>query len=93
MYVRGDDDKARQYRSLHSVQRHMIDTNQCKMLYDDNEEEYEEYYDYEAAGAAEEATSPGVKNTPVCLMSCLVHMQFWQIRELVHQFRLSLLRM
>lgn len=24
----------------------MVDTAVCKMLYDDNEEEYEEYYDY-----------------------------------------------
>ena len=63
LYVRGEDDKARQYRSLHSVQRHMIDTNQCKMIYDDNEEEYEEYYDYEAEGTAEEPSTSGDKHT------------------------------
>ncbi|KAK9821205.1 hypothetical protein WJX74_010152 [Apatococcus lobatus] len=59
LYVRGEDDKARQYRSLHSVQRHMIDTNQCKMAYDDNEEEYEDYYDYALEGPAGEASTSG----------------------------------
>lgn len=24
----------------------MVDTNQCKMAYDDNEEEYADFYDY-----------------------------------------------
>ncbi|KXZ51114.1 hypothetical protein GPECTOR_14g95 [Gonium pectorale] len=46
LYVRGDDASARQFRSLHAVQRHMVDTCQCKMVYDDNEDEYEEFYDY-----------------------------------------------
>lgn len=30
----------------HPPQRHMVDTNQCKVLYEDNEDEYDEYYDY-----------------------------------------------
>lgn len=64
--MRGEDDKARQYRSLHSVQRHMIDTNQCKMVYDDNEEEYEEYYDYESEGTAEEPSTSGEKPHHFC---------------------------
>ncbi|KAK9867870.1 hypothetical protein WJX84_004997 [Apatococcus fuscideae] len=59
LYVRGEDDKAKQFRSLHSVQRHMIDSNQCKMAYDDNEEEYEDYYDYDAATSAEAASTSG----------------------------------
>jgi hypothetical protein len=46
LYVRGDDGGARQFRSLHGVQRHMVDTCQCRMAYDGNEEEYEEFYDY-----------------------------------------------
>jgi hypothetical protein len=25
----------------------MVDTNQCKLLYDDNEDEYADYYDWE----------------------------------------------
>ena len=37
----------------------MIDTNQCKMVYDDNEEEYEDYYDYELAETMEEASTSG----------------------------------
>lgn len=47
LYVRGDDNRARQFRSLHAVQRHMVDTCQCKLIYDDNEEEFEEFYDYD----------------------------------------------
>ncbi|KAG2489019.1 hypothetical protein HYH03_012457 [Edaphochlamys debaryana] len=48
LYIRGDDPNAKSFRSLHAVQRHMVDTCQCKMLYDGNEEEYEEFYDYSA---------------------------------------------
>lgn len=46
LYVRGDDAKARQFTSLHGVQRHMIDANKCKMVFDDDEEEYVEFYDW-----------------------------------------------
>lgn len=46
LYTRGDDPNAKQFRSLHAVQRHMVDRCQCKMVYDDNEEEYENFYDY-----------------------------------------------
>lgn len=53
MYTAGEDGNAKQFRSLHAVQRHMVDTNQCKMVYDGNEEEYEDFYDYSAAAAAE----------------------------------------
>uniref|UniRef100_A0A061QV15 Pre-60S factor REI1 n=1 Tax=Tetraselmis sp. GSL018 TaxID=582737 RepID=A0A061QV15_9CHLO len=57
LYTRGDDPEAKQFQSLHAVQRHMVDTNQCRMAYDGNEEEYEEFYDY---GPAEEQDgSPG----------------------------------
>ncbi|KAI8469242.1 MAG: hypothetical protein J3K34DRAFT_522329 [Monoraphidium minutum] len=59
LYTRGDDPGARQFRSLHAVQRHMVDANRCKMVYDDNEDEYADFYDYspqyagDAAGDAE----------------------------------------
>lgn len=47
LYAPGDDPNPRQFRSLHAVQRHMVDANRCKMAYDDgDEEEYEDYYDY-----------------------------------------------
>ena len=46
LYVRGDDANSRQFASLHGVQRHMVDANKCKMVFDDNEEEYEEFYDW-----------------------------------------------
>ncbi len=51
LYSRGDNENARQFSSLHAVQRHMVDTNQCKMAFDDNEEEYEDYYDWSALEA------------------------------------------
>ena len=47
LYTRGDDANAKQFRSLHAVQRHMVDTNQCRMVYDDDEDEYSQFYDYE----------------------------------------------
>ncbi|KAL4438232.1 hypothetical protein ABPG77_010593 [Micractinium sp. CCAP 211/92] len=56
LYESGDNPNAKQFHSLHAVQRHMVDTNQCKMLYEDNEEEYEEYYDY---GEEEEMPQAG----------------------------------
>ena len=37
----------------------MIDTNQCRMVYDDNEEEYEEYYDYELESSPEDLSTSG----------------------------------
>lgn len=46
LYSRGDDANAKQFSSLHGVQRHMIDSCRCKMCYEDNEEEYAEFYDY-----------------------------------------------
>lgn len=46
LYIRGDDANARQFTSLHGVQRHMVDANKCKMVFDDNEEEYVEFYDW-----------------------------------------------
>ncbi|KAG2424307.1 hypothetical protein HYH02_015197 [Chlamydomonas schloesseri] len=57
--TRGDDAHARQFRSLHAVQRHMVDTCACKMLYDDNEEEYEEYYDYDMPGGEDDTNEAG----------------------------------
>ena len=46
LYVSGLQENAKQFVDLHAVQRHMVDTGRCKLLYEDNEEEYEDYYDY-----------------------------------------------
>lgn len=46
IYSQGDDENAKQFASLHAVQRHMVDTNQCKMAYEGGEHEYSEFYDY-----------------------------------------------
>ncbi|KAF6261751.1 hypothetical protein COO60DRAFT_735122 [Scenedesmus sp. NREL 46B-D3] len=60
LHAAGEDANARQFRSLHAVQRHMVDTNQCKMLYDGNEEEYEDFYDFSAAaGNSQETAADG----------------------------------
>ena len=48
LYVRGDDDSARQFPSLHAVQRHMADTGRFKMAWEDNEDEYEDFYSFDA---------------------------------------------
>ena len=49
LYSSGLDANAKQFASLHAVQRHMVDTNQCKMVYAGVEEEYEDFYDYSKA--------------------------------------------
>lgn len=53
----GDDENAKRFLSLHAVQRHMVDRNQCKMAFEDNEGEYDDFYEYgeelSAAGASE----------------------------------------
>lgn len=63
LYSAGDDANAKQFRSLHAVQRHMVDTNQCKMLYEDNEDEYADFYDYsslhESLGGGEAGEEAG----------------------------------
>ncbi|PSC70432.1 zinc finger protein [Micractinium conductrix] len=46
LYESGDNPNAKQFHSLHAVQRHMIDVGKCKMLYDGNEDEYDEFYEY-----------------------------------------------
>ena len=48
LYVRGDDANARQFPSLHAVQRHMADTGRFKMAWEDNEDEYEDFYNFDA---------------------------------------------
>ena len=63
LYAKGDDANARQFASLHAVQRHMVDGNKCRMAFDDNEEEYEEFYDWsklesELAGALVDCLTP-----------------------------------
>jgi pre-60S factor REI1 len=40
--------KGRYFRSAEACQKHMRDTSHCKLLYDGNEEEYEDYYDFSA---------------------------------------------
>lgn len=46
LYESGLNPDAKRMASLHGVQRHMVDSGKCKMLYDGNEDEYEDYYDY-----------------------------------------------
>lgn len=47
LYVRGDESHLhKSFRSVHAVQRHMVDTGRCRMVYDDNEQEYEDFFDY-----------------------------------------------
>ena len=59
LYSSGLDADAKTFGSLHAVQRHMVDTGKTRMIYDDNEEEYEDFYDYskEEAEVAERMES------------------------------------
>lgn len=57
LYSRGDDTTARQFRSLHAVQRHMIDSHRCTICYDGNEDEYDDFYDYPCASPLSVALS------------------------------------
>jgi len=59
LYARGDDATARRFRSLHAVQRHMVDSGRCRALYDGNEEEYEDFYDYGRLAQAQEGEGEG----------------------------------
>eukprot|EP00775_Hariotina_reticulata_P013233 gene13233-13364_t len=61
LYTAGDDANAKQFRSLHAVQRHMVDTNQCKMLFSDNEDEYADFYHHASSDGEDEdeASSAG----------------------------------
>lgn len=84
LYVRGDDTKSKQFTTLHGVQRHMVDANKCKMVFDDNEEEYVEFYDWskledELAGTA---------------TACLRHVdsQAWKVQSNGNIFACSELR-
>ena len=54
LYESGLNPDAKQLKTLHGVQRHMIDRGKTKMLYENNEDEYEEYYDYAMDGGDEE---------------------------------------
>ncbi|KAL6746598.1 hypothetical protein V8C86DRAFT_1839150 [Haematococcus lacustris] len=69
LYSRGDDEKSRSFRSLHAVQRHMVDSGRCKMVYEDNEEEYADFYDYEAelGSEAEDEANNSVRNKSLAL--------------------------
>ena len=58
--ARGDDDAARQFASLHAVQRHMVDRNACRLAWEDNEEEYDDFYDYSALDAQLAQSAKGV---------------------------------
>lgn len=49
LYTAGDDEGAKRFRSLHAVQRHMVDSGRCQMCYDGNEDEYDDFYEYPCA--------------------------------------------
>lgn len=48
LYESGNNANAKQFASLHGVQRHMVDSGRCKLLYEGNEDEYGDFYDYDA---------------------------------------------
>ena len=48
LYCSGLNPKAKQFASRQAVQNHMKDVHKFMMLFDENEEEYEDYYDLDA---------------------------------------------
>lgn len=56
LYIRGDDGEAKSFRSLHAVQRHMVDSVRCKLVYEGNEDEYADYYDWPSDDEGEETS-------------------------------------
>lgn len=56
LYESGENPNAKQFASLHGVQRHMIDSGKCKVFYDGNEDEYADFYDYSTAETMEAET-------------------------------------
>jgi len=72
LYESGNNPNAKQMASLHGTQRHMIDVGRCKVLYDDNEDEYAEFYDYaqEAEGIEHDrgTTSAGPSSTAALIL-------------------------
>jgi pre-60S factor REI1 len=38
--------KGKAFHSIYAVQQHMEQMGHCKILYEDNEEEYEDFYDF-----------------------------------------------
>ena len=65
LYARGDDANARQFPSLHAVQRHMADTGRFKMAWEDNEDEYEDFYNFDAV-PIEEAEAGEATCAEIC---------------------------
>jgi len=61
--------KGKSFHSLEAVQAHMNTLNHCKLHYDDNEEEYEDFYDfskdYEHIEKQEDEESVGIKVKPI----------------------------
>ena len=49
LYTAGGDEGAKRFRSLHAVQRHMVDSGRCQLCYDGNEDEYDDFYEYPCA--------------------------------------------
>ena len=69
LYARGDDANARQFGSLHAVQRHMADTGRFKMAWEDNEDEYDEFYRW-----PEDEEASDVPDGNTLLQGCRWHM-------------------
>ena len=58
-----DEGDVKTFRSKRATQQHMVDSCRCTMLFDDNEDEYEEYYDY-SKQAEGEGASGGAQSAP-----------------------------
>ena len=63
LYESGNNPNAKSFGSLHAVQRHMIDSGKCKVLYEGNEDEYDDFYaDADEDGEGEGEGEGGEEN-------------------------------
>lgn len=72
LYESGNNPTAKQMASLHGAQRHMVDVGKCKMLYDGNEDEYADFYDYDKAGEEGMEGEDGPNGTTVSNSRALI---------------------
>ncbi|XRB23769.1 pre-60S factor REI1 [Pseudoscourfieldia marina] len=54
LYMSGLDPDAKRFPNLHAVQRHMVDTNKCRMLFEGNEDEYDIFYELDMESGDED---------------------------------------
>ena len=85
LYTPGDAENAKQFASMHAVQRHMVDRGLCRMAYDDNEEEYADFYDFDRQDTA--AGGEPDQHGSLSVLECTVSLVLQPGKQTVHHVR------